>query len=213
MKPTDFQKLSVKYLCGEISDRDKKMLEEHIADCEGCRKEFNEMKQACDLLEKLPAEEPAESARGKILDYAAKYRERKKKLWDYFLDFLYAHQRALRYAAAILLFLIGVMMILTHLGDMTVKPGKSPKHPATETRGSISSALDVNPDKEIEKVKREINVAWLPQISFSDSTDFYSGITPGQDGYYMPYSNSRQYREYSSIQAEMDSIEEKIKKF
>lgn len=216
MKPTDFQILSVKYLYGEISDREKKIFEKHLAVCRGCRKEFNEMKQAYDLLEKLPREEPAKSARGKILDYAAKYRERKKNLWDYFLDFLYAHKRALRYTAAILLLLIGVTMILTHLDDVTVKPGQSPKPAVTSTTSTtdnISSVLDVNPDKEIEKLNREINVAWLPQISFSDSTDFYSGITPGQEGYYMPYANSRQYREYSSIQTEMDNIEEKIKTF
>ena len=174
MRPTDFQKLSVKYLYGEISKMEKKIFEEHLAVCEGCRKEFEEMKQAYRLLEKLPAEDPAISIRGKVLDYAAQYRERKKNLWDYFLDFLYTHKKSLRYATAVLMLFIGITMIFIYLGRTTSnRQTKTSSHAgisSTLTTNNVSTVLTVDLDKKIKQVNRELSVAWLPKIIFSPST-------------------------------------------
>ena len=51
MNCNDYSKLMTDLLAGEISGKDKAVLDSHLASCESCRKEFEELKTVWTLTE------------------------------------------------------------------------------------------------------------------------------------------------------------------
>jgi len=196
MKPNDFQRLSVLYLYGELSGKEKEAFEKHLAECEGCRKEFGEMKETVGLLEK-------------VLFYSH------MKVFQY--------GTAAIILLAVLITLAGYFSKSTPpvaikpvpsktagIGHVAVKPSPSKTPLIEEVAVDISKLSGTSIDSKIKELKSEVRSAQEPELGFSDSIDFYRGDTATDDARYSPFIDSRPYRNIAGLQSEADQVRRKI---
>lgn len=223
MKPTDFQRLSIQYLYGELSDEEKSSFEAHLKKCEGCRNELEEMKQTMELLEKLPEVEPAPPIRGAVLQYAAAARLKKKTLWEFIGDLISNHRKAFRFATAIVMIFFAFSMLIWHFrGPPVTEKAKSSPLPSkigvtgtetptvTESPSDMAKLEDSEFGEKIGKVEREIKTARISDISFSDSVDFYRGDFDAGGSGYETFSDSRPYRKIYKLRMEAENVKRNL---
>ena len=223
MKPTDFQRLSVQYLYGEISDEDKSSFESHLKKCEGCRNELEEMKQTVNLLGKLPEAEPSTAVRGAVLQYAAEARLKKKTLWEIMGDLICNNRKAFNFALGIVMMLITFSLLIGYFrGPSESEMAGSSPPPAkvavsgTETPTARTSPPDLTKledsvfGKKIGQVEKEIKTAKLSDISFSDSVDFYRGDFDACGSGYETFVDSRPYRKIFKLRVEAENVKRNI---
>lgn len=216
MKPTDFQKLSVLDLCGEISESDKKILDEHLAKCRGCSNEFREMKQTLNFLNKLPAEEPSPAIRGVIMNAAAARKLRKKSMLEKAVDFLFNHQRAFKFVAVAGILLITFFMLQTFFkpaGNQQVGVKTTPNPAVTQTLPENGELSAVDIDQDIYAVKMEIQAAMSPPTGLNNALDFYGESYIPSSTCYEPFANSRPYRNLMSLNTRTEQLIQKAKTF
>ncbi len=223
MKPTDFQRLSVQYLYGELSEEEKASFEAHLKKCEGCRNELEEMQQTTELLEKLPEVKPSPAIRGVVLHYASTEKLRKKTLWEFIGDLAHNHRKAFRFALALIMILIAFSLLIGHFrgppGSKTANFSPPPREVAingtkTPTTGSpltdVTRLEDSAFGERIGQVEREIKTAQLSDVSFSDSLDFYKGDFDSGNSGYETFADSRPYRRIFKLRMEAENIKRNL---
>jgi predicted anti-sigma-YlaC factor YlaD len=62
MKHEQIKKMISSYLDRELDDRKKTIVEQHIRECQDCKKEFEEMKQLEDVMNKMELKKPSKEA-------------------------------------------------------------------------------------------------------------------------------------------------------
>jgi len=58
MNCNEIKDMMTLYIDGELEDKEKKIFEEHIEDCEGCRKELEDYKKIISMLQNMTEEDP-----------------------------------------------------------------------------------------------------------------------------------------------------------
>lgn len=58
MNHQEYKILLSGYLDGELTDQDKKIIEDHLKDCIECQEEFNNLKQTKEVLDKMTIQKP-----------------------------------------------------------------------------------------------------------------------------------------------------------
>ena len=233
MKPTDFQKLSIQYLYGEISDKDRSAFEKHLKSCEGCRKELEEMRQTVNLLDKIPEEEPSPTIKSAILQYAAIQKTRKREFWEIMVDAIFAKKKAFRLVAAVFAIFIAFAMLIFYFrpppGGNVARSSPSPEKVAVtqktpikigvsgtpspgdkESTENIAALSDSQLGKKISQLETQIKSVENPDVGFDDSMEFYQGETNIDDNRYEPFVSSRPYRRITKLQAEAESLRKKM---
>lgn len=223
MKSTDFQRLSVQYLYGELTDEEKSSFEAHLKDCEGCRNELEEMKQTVDLLEKMPETEPSPAIRRAVLQYATSARLRKKTFWEFIEDLVCNNRKAFRFAMAIIMILIAFSLLIGHFRGPPVSEtarssplpskvaiGKTESPTAGQSPAEIEKLTNSAIEEKIGKVEKEIKTAQLSDLSFSDSMDFYKGDFDTGGSGYEAFADSRPYRKIFRLRMEAENVKRNI---
>ncbi|MCK4835480.1 MAG: zf-HC2 domain-containing protein [Candidatus Aminicenantes bacterium] len=59
MKHEEIKKLITPYLEGELGEEEKKLVESHLASCEECQKEFEDLNQLEEVLNKMKLQKPS----------------------------------------------------------------------------------------------------------------------------------------------------------
>jgi predicted anti-sigma-YlaC factor YlaD len=62
MRHDKIKKMVYLYHDGELDEKDKKAVEQHIEECQECRKEFEDMKELEDVMEKVELKQPPKEA-------------------------------------------------------------------------------------------------------------------------------------------------------
>jgi len=62
MRHDDIKKMVYLYHDGELGEKDKRVVEQHIEECRECRKEFEEMKKLEEVMDKMELKQPPKEA-------------------------------------------------------------------------------------------------------------------------------------------------------
>jgi len=62
MRHDDIKKMVCLYHDGELGEKDKRVVEQHIEECRECRKEFEEMKKLEEVMDKMELKQPPKEA-------------------------------------------------------------------------------------------------------------------------------------------------------
>jgi len=62
MRHDEIKKMVYLYHDGELSEKDKRIVEQHIKECQECRKEFEEMRRLEDVMVKMELKQPPKEA-------------------------------------------------------------------------------------------------------------------------------------------------------
>jgi predicted anti-sigma-YlaC factor YlaD len=62
MRHDEIKKMVYLYHDGELSEKDKRIVEQHIKECQECRKEFEEMRRLEDVMGKMELKQPSKEA-------------------------------------------------------------------------------------------------------------------------------------------------------
>jgi len=213
MHHTDFKSLSILYLYGELSGRKKQLFEEHLDKCEGCRKEFDEMKETLGLLKELPTENPAPDLRRIVLEKATAHRDRKRSILDILSVNIFKYRKVFRVGLAVLMMFIGMFMIISYVVPGIGKlPGESKPIAATPTAGNGEAALTADLDGDIDAVDTGLKSAEMESRGASDIADMnVDGISGSK--FYPQFANTNDYGEYMSLKSEADDIVKMMRSF
>ncbi|MCE1248307.1 MAG: zf-HC2 domain-containing protein [Firmicutes bacterium] len=206
MHETDFKNLSVLYLYGELTGHKKKLFEEHIAGCEGCRKELEEMKETLGLLNTLPPEDPAPELRRIVLEKAISYRDRRKSPFEQLSFSLFRFRKILRVGLAMLMLFAGMFMIISFVMNEN-KPDTAGKTPTAVTvnkeNDTVATAADIA--SGIDTVQNRLKSAELESLGASDIADLNVNGNYGSR-LYPQFADASNYGEYMNLKSEADDI-------
>jgi hypothetical protein len=154
--PFDSERLT-DYLMGEVSEADRRAVEEHLLDCETCRAEFRELRAAFEMISQAPAIEPAEGFAERIVSRAqlrgvderrAVRVPRKRHVFDFgmrqpegrFLPtvLLSPKWRVIAYAA-------GLVLVLFVMYETSPRTGSVPP---SQAKGTVHVAVNESPKAE-----------------------------------------------------------------
>jgi hypothetical protein len=212
MHQTEFQHLSVLYLYGELSGHRKKRFEEHLSTCEGCRKEFEELKETFGLLSELPAENPAPDLRRIVLEKAIAHRDRKKSLTDLVSSYMFRFRKVLRFGLAMVFMFVGIFMIISHITPQNSSQNHQGIQASASPSENANTILAANIDGDIDTLNTQLKSAEMDSRGASDVADLSVDSSSGSR-FYPQFSDPTDYGEYMSLKSEADDIVKMMKSF
>jgi putative zinc finger protein len=109
IKPCHVTEMISAFIDGELSHKDKQLVDQHLKDCAVCRKEYDTLKSVDNLLCNINPIEPSSGFNRRFWE-EVDVQAAKKKPWSIFKDFSWGWHPSLVSAAAVMLIVTGSFM-------------------------------------------------------------------------------------------------------